>query len=338
MSQALAAQKDVRSLAQQLKERKVRIAVVGDIILDNAIEAAPHGTHPEFKIPILGDASTQESIGGAANIALALARLGVDVSLFGIIGSDLPGRQLENLLDRQSFPHYLITERGWPTPRKDWLFHREEGQVRLVLRVDYDRPVPAAAREELVAEFRVRSPSKVDVVLLADHGIGSIGPESLALVGLAKERGAKIVAITRSTILRGHPLDALVVNATEMRRLANASEGADCKQVAARYAREQQQTVCLTLFEEGMEIFPAGGKGDVLHVAGYPIERSDWMGARDITAALLAVGLGLQLPMSTVAKATMVFRHLVAATRGNGRVTWPDVFRFVGLEEHHAAI
>src|SRR5690606_24230649 len=139
MSQALAAQKDVKQLAQRMKERKVRIAVVGDIILDNAIEAELHGQHPEFKVPIFRDATTQESIGGAGNIALALARLGADVSLFGIIGSDLSSRQLENLLDRQQFPHYLITERGWPTPRKAWLFQREGGQYKLTKRIDYDR-------------------------------------------------------------------------------------------------------------------------------------------------------------------------------------------------------
>jgi D-beta-D-heptose 7-phosphate kinase/D-beta-D-heptose 1-phosphate adenosyltransferase len=334
MSQTLAAQKDVKQFAQQVKERKVRIAVVGDIILDNAIEAEHQGTHPEFKIPILRDATTQESIGGAGNIALALARLGADVSLFGIIGSDLPGRQLENLLDRQQFPHFLITERGWPTPRKDWLYQREAGQVKLTKRIDYDRPVRPQAREELVAEFRVRSPAKVDVVLLADHGIGSIGPESLALVGLAKERGAKIVAIPRSTVLRGHPVDAIVLNSTEMRHLANASDGADARQLAARYAREQKRLVCLTLFEEGMDLCPADGSP--LHLPCYPLERADWLGVRDITAAILAMGLGLQMPLSSLGQVAMVFRHLVSAQRGNGRVTWPEVFHFLGMEENVA--
>ena len=32
------------------------------------------------------------------------------------------------------------------------------------------------------------------------------------------------------------------------------------------------------------------------------------------------------------ARLAMPFRHLVAAQRGNGRVMWRDVFRFVGLE------
>src|SRR3954453_8336044 len=104
----------VRDVRDRLQERKVSAVVVGDMILDTAIEGEPGGQHPETLVPILRNATAHESIGGAANIALTLARLGADVTLFGVIGSDLPGRQLENLLDRQPFADYLVTERGWP--------------------------------------------------------------------------------------------------------------------------------------------------------------------------------------------------------------------------------
>src|SRR5919199_2559717 len=118
----------VREVHDRLRERRVAVAVVGDMILDTAIEGGPGGQHPETDFPILRDVTAQESSGGAANIALTLARLGADVTLFGIIGSDLPGRQLENLLDRQPFADYLITARGWPTPRKDWIYEKEGGR------------------------------------------------------------------------------------------------------------------------------------------------------------------------------------------------------------------
>src|SRR6516225_5412713 len=166
-------QKLVKEVADRLRDRRVSIAVVGDMILDNTIEGVPSGRHPDIEVPILREATTQESIGGAANIALALARLGVEVALFGVIGSDLPGRQLENLLDRQPFADYLITERGWPTPHKDWIYQRHDGRLSMVQRIDYDKPLAASAREELVGEFRARCPAQVDVVILADHGLGS---------------------------------------------------------------------------------------------------------------------------------------------------------------------
>jgi len=335
MNKPQAMQELIRAFVRRLEQGPVHIAVVGDMILDNAIEGVPGGVHPDTKVPILRDASSQESIGGAANIALALSRLGATVSLFGLIGSDLPGRQLENLLDRQPFDSRLITVRGWPTPRKDWIYRRDRGQVQLVQRIDYDRPLEASAREELTGEFRARCPESVQVVILADHGLGCIGPESLPLIGLARERQAKVVAIPRSVVMRGQPLDALVLNAAEMRRLANADEAADAKALAAAYAREYGQHVFLSLFEEGIYLCPAGLKsGQGTPVAGYELENPDWMGVRDMTTAVVGLGLAMGTDVVELARVANVFRHLSASQRGNGRVLWRDVYRFVGLDHN----
>jgi bifunctional ADP-heptose synthase (sugar kinase/adenylyltransferase) len=325
-------QKLVKTAAEKLRQKKITVAVIGDMILDNAIEGVPAGKHPDIGVPLLKEATYQESIGGAANIALALSRIGVDVALFGIIGSDLPGRQLENLLDRQPFADYLITERGWPTPRKDWIYHRQEGRVVLQLRIDYDKPLEGRAREELVGEFRARCPQNVDVVILADHGLGSIGPESLAIVSLAKERKAKLVAIPRTQALRGQSLDAIVINAPEMRNMYGAAASADPKPLATRYAKEYNQHVFLTLLEEGIVTCPAGAGDGTLHKA-QPLENAHWMGARDMAASIVAVGLALDMGPLEVGPLAMVCRHLVAAQRGNGRLIWRDVFQHVGLPE-----
>lgn len=322
----------VKDVAARVRERRIHVVVVGDMILDTAIEGTPGGKHPEINVPLLKNATTQESIGGAANIALALSRLGVDVSLFGIIGSDLPGRQLENLLDRQPFQTRLITERGWPTPRKEWIYHRLEGKLSLTLRIDYDKPLPARALDELVGEFRARCPTNPDAVILLDHGLGSIGPESLALIGLAKERQAKLVAIPRTTVLRGQPLDAIVINSPEMRGMYGAQSNADPRTLAARYAREYAQHVFLTLLEEGILVCPAGSQAGTL-MRGYPLESGHWMGARDMAAATVAVGMALGLDVLEIGRLATALRHLVAAQLGNGRVLWRDIFQFVGLPE-----
>lgn len=321
----------VNDVYHRLRGRRSKVVVVGDMILDNAIEGIPGGRHSEINVPIIREATTQESIGGAGNIALALARLGVDVTLFGIIGSDLPGRQLENLLDRQPFADHLITERGWPTPRKEWIYHRQEGRLSLVQRIDYDKPLPARAREELVGEFRARCPANVEVVILVDHGLGSIGPESLALIGLAKERNAKLVVIPRTTALRGQAVDAIVLNSPEMRNMYGADPSADPRALAARYAREYAQHVFLTMLQEGILVCTAGSTEAGTLIQGYPLESAHWMGARDMATAIVAVGLSLEIAPVDIGRLATAFRHLVASQRGNGRVLWRDVFEFVGL-------
>lgn len=321
----------VREFAGRVREGRLRVAVAGDMILDNTIEGVPVGRHPEIGIPYLREGASHESIGGAANMALALSRLGVDVYLFGFVGSDLPGRQLLNLIERQSFDSYVSTITGWPTPRKDWIYHRENGQPIAQLRIDHDRPPPPRARQELMGEFRAHCPQRVDVVILADHGLGSFGAESIPIIPEARQRKAKVVAIPRTRVLLGQPVDAVVINSMEMRSYQEGSDGKP-RELAERYARDHAQHVFLTLLEEGIYVCPADSKSGTL-CGGYELQAGHWMGARDMATAIIALGLALELnPLDTAALAT-AFRHLVARQLGNGRVTWRDVFRFVGLDD-----
>ena len=78
-------------------------------------------------------------------------------------------------------------------------------------------------------------------------------------------------------------------------------------------------------------VCPAGVKGPGTLVPGFPLESAEWMGTRDITTGLVAVGLALGMDPMDIGKFSNVFRHLVACQRGNGRVLWRDVFQFVGL-------
>ncbi len=182
-----------------------------------------------------------------------------------------------------------------------------------------------------MGEFRARCPTDVDVVILTDHNLGSIGPESLALVGLAKERRARLVAIPRSTVLRGQPLDAIAINSPEMRSLYDAGPDEDARALAARSAREYAQDVFLTLLGEGILVCAAGARAEGTLVRGYPLDTPHWMGARDMAAALVALGLALGLETLEIGRLANVFRHLAACQLGNARILWRDVFEFVGL-------
>jgi hypothetical protein len=68
-------------------------------------------------------------------------------------------------------------------------------------------------------------------------------------------------------------------------------------------------------------------------IGAFPIENPQWMGARDMATAIVAVGLGLGLDPIDNCRLANAFRHLIACQRGNGRVLWRDIFQFVGLPE-----
>src|SRR5262249_27989111 len=131
--------------------------------------------------------------------------------------------------------------------------------------------------------------------------------------------------------LRGQPLDAIVINAPEMRNLYGAEAGADPRALAARYAREYSQHVFLTLLEEGIVVCPAESRSPGTLIPGFPLETAHWMGARDMATAIVALGLALDLDPIDNGRLANAFRHLIAGQRGNGRVMWRDIFQMVGL-------
>ena len=129
-------------VAGRVHEENVTVTVVGDLIFDVEVEGQAGGIHPETGVALLKEATLRESIGGAGNIALILSRLGVQVTLFGLVGSDLPGRQLAEMQDRQRYDAHVVAQRGWPTPSKHWVYERDAGSIKPRIRIDYE-PAPA---------------------------------------------------------------------------------------------------------------------------------------------------------------------------------------------------
>ncbi|MCC6012549.1 PfkB family carbohydrate kinase, partial [Candidatus Caldipriscus sp.] len=75
----------------------MKIAVIGDVMLDEYAFGSVERISPEAPVPVFLYKSSKFMPGGAANVALNLVRLGFEVYLFGIIGEDEDGERLANL-------------------------------------------------------------------------------------------------------------------------------------------------------------------------------------------------------------------------------------------------
>lgn len=317
-------------VATRVQQEQVAVTIVGDLIFDMAIEGRRGGSHPETGVELLKDATLQESIGGAGNIALILSRLGAQVTVFGLVGHDLPGRQLAEMQERQAYQSHVVLQRGWPTPSKRWIYERDGEVVKPRLRIDFDQPLPASAREELLGEFRARFRGHSHVLIVADHGLGAIGPESEPLIHLARESGAKLVAIPRSPIDAYRSFDALVPNPTEMRCLVGLRGKGEARKAADRFAREHGIVIYLTQGQDGLYV-AVGSDPAASHLARTrPIANPQKMGARDMVLATVALGLALDLDPADTARLANGLANLVVVQRGNGVVFWEDLFTALG--------
>ena len=77
---------------------QARVLVAGDVMLDRYWHGATSRISPEAPVPVVHVGQSEERAGGAANVALNIAALGVQTRLLGVTGDDEAAASLEALL------------------------------------------------------------------------------------------------------------------------------------------------------------------------------------------------------------------------------------------------
>ena len=79
--------------------KKLKILVVGDLMLDHYIWGDAHRISPEAPVPVVNVLRDSYTAGGAANVALNLANLKVQTSVLGYYSNDDAGNKLCTILE-----------------------------------------------------------------------------------------------------------------------------------------------------------------------------------------------------------------------------------------------
>ncbi|GGM36618.1 bifunctional protein HldE [Longimycelium tulufanense] len=165
-------------LPLDLAERRPRIAVLGDVILDGWLAGECHRLCREAPAPVVEVQRDVYAPGGAGNSAANLAALGARVELVGVVGADDDGRRLLGALRTLRVDTSgVLAEPGRRTMAKRRLVASDQ----LLARLDEgdDGTLPPARRHALV-RAALRAIGRADAVLAADYGLGVCCPELLA--------------------------------------------------------------------------------------------------------------------------------------------------------------
>ena len=100
---------EINELKQRLKT--VRILVVGDAMLDRYWFGTADRISPEAPVPVVRVNQTEYRLGGAANVALNIAKQGVGVTLLSVRGEDQEGDELESLLHNNNIDSQIIIDK-----------------------------------------------------------------------------------------------------------------------------------------------------------------------------------------------------------------------------------
>src|ERR1044071_8223588 len=92
------------------RARGKRIAVAGDLMLDEFVWGKVGPTSPEAPVPVVEVTGETLYPGGAANVARNLREFTTGVSVVGTVGAEPRGRQLLRLLHEREIATDLVLE------------------------------------------------------------------------------------------------------------------------------------------------------------------------------------------------------------------------------------
>jgi len=250
------------------KFRKIRIAVVGDLMLDRYLCGSASRLSPEAPVSVVDFESQADFLGGAGNVAANLAALGVRVQLYGVVGGqtgasknvrdDQAAAALRACLRRSGIADHDVL----PDPQRiTTVKTRVIARHQQIVRIDHEKrdPLQPEIEEALFRRF-VASIREIDAVLLSDYDKGLIS-DSFAERILHAGRKSDIPVFvkpktSRLSAYRG--ARAVVCNAKEASTYVNR-ELNDEKTIAdagrALLAHFGCAAVIITRREKGMSIF-----------------------------------------------------------------------------------
>lgn len=168
-----------------------RVLVVGDVMVDRYLIGDVERISPEAPVPILRQAREYMRPGGAANVAMNLAGLGVQTALCGFVGDDSDGRVLRALIREAGVDDGPLLSGGRPTITKT----RVVSRTQQLLRVDVESLQAAPAHEHAALQQRaVTACEQADAVVLSDYAKGAL-PESLcsAVIAACRAKGIPVL-------------------------------------------------------------------------------------------------------------------------------------------------
>jgi len=154
---------------------KYRVVVIGDAMLDQYIYGDVDRISPEAPIPILNKTKSIAKPGGSANVAVNLSSLGAQTILISVIGEDVAGSELGNLLEQAEIEFIPLKVKNRPTTKKTRIVSRGQQIIRIDEEVKDD--ISTAEESEVLKKItECISAKKIDALILQDYNKGMLTP------------------------------------------------------------------------------------------------------------------------------------------------------------------
>jgi len=307
-----------------------RVAVFGDLIVDEFIYGQISRVSREAPVLILEYDSTEIVPGGAGNAANNVAALGGRAVALGIAGADEQGNRLLEVLAKTVDSDHVLRSPVIRTPTKTRILaggvHSAKQQV---VRIDRAARSPITDEDRKAIEIRLNSAmARCQALIVSDYGSGLVTPALVAgarrrLRGPGRQQPPMLVD-SRHSLLQFHNMTACTPNESEVEQLLGIRIGDDAAvlEKAGRQllARTKAQAVLVTRGSRGMALFQPKRPTDHIPIFGSD-QIADVTGAGDTVIATMTLALAAGGTFEEAARLANYAGGIVVMKRGTATVS-----------------
>ena len=304
------------------KVKNVKILVIGDIMLDRYIWGDVSRISPEAPVPVVRVKNEECKLGGSANVLNNIISLNGNAEICGVIGDDLNGEKLiEILKDNDISSDGIIIEKNRTTTVKTRVIGNKQQIVRVDRESDNGLFLSTFKKMKNFLEEKIK---EVDAVIISDYGKGVIFEESFNLIISLCKKYNKIVNVDPKNQNMGiyKKPTLLTPNLNEASFAAGFPINMNNLVEGGRFLLKKFESdyLIITLAEKGMAIFFRENK-DFIHLPTIARDVYDVTGAGDTVISILTLAMACGYDVVDSAKIANVAAGIVVGKVGAASVT-----------------
>lgn len=271
-------------------------------------------------MPVVHVHEADDRPGGAANVAVNLAALGVSTSLVGVVGKDSAAGALGSIMSERGIDCSFAEADDRPTITKTRVQSRGQQLIRL------DEEKAQAMPGDAMLAALAKTLDGAGAVVLSDYGKGALS-EVRAMIAACRDAGVPVLVDPKGTDFEKYRGASLITpNQSEFEAVAGKSDSDEELVERARTMMEELDldALLVTRSEKGMLLVESGA--EPLFLSTQAREVYDVTGAGDTVIATLAAalaagqGLGSAAALANIA-AGLVVRKIGVATVTPGEIS-----------------
>lgn len=313
-----------------------KILVAGDAMLDTYHFGQVDRISPEAPVPVFLETGRKKHVpGGAANVAVNIAAIGVQVELCSVVGNDANAKILKELLETRNVGTHLICEsRKRRTTNKLRFIGPNNQQILRADTEDISDLLYEEARDKI--ERTAADIGQYSLILLSDYKKGFLTEEiAQAFIKIGNDNHIPVLIDVKDKNIRKYRNATLLKpNRKELSDLTGMSVNTieEAKSAAKKLCRMTScKYVLTTLGAEGMLLVKQ--EKTVKQVKSVAREVYDVTGAGDTSIAYLAAELVLGKSMAEAMEISNYAAGLQVSKSGTSIVYPEEVLRTMNCDE-----